>query len=374
MRDAMKLDRFTKALAQSDFDLVVALSSENTWYLSEAVIDTQRTLLERLAIVAWPKQGEPVYIVCTNEQIQARHESWIPDLRGYVEYKESPMAFLAQAVTEKGAAQGRVGIEKHSLNAYFFEELTRLLPQAHFVEVGPFFGHVRAVKTPDEIARLERAAMATDRAIQRAFEGARPGKTERQVGAVLSSELILNGAEMQAFQVLAAGTNTCSTHHRAGDYTLASGDIMRTDFGGIFPGGYYSDLARTICIGRSSAQQEDLYKILWEEHERLIAMMRPGVPCEELYVTHKREWEKRGWAMVRPHIGHSLGIGLHEHPLFMQGEKAVLEPNMCMAIEPNYMLPGVEKYHAEDLVLITEQGPRILSRSADWGRLLTPGG
>ena len=83
---------------------MVAVSPENTWYLSEAVIDTQRTLLERLALVAWPRQGEPVYIVCTNEQIQARRDSWIPDLRGYVEYKESPMAFLAQAITEKGAA------------------------------------------------------------------------------------------------------------------------------------------------------------------------------------------------------------------------------------------------------------------------------
>jgi Xaa-Pro aminopeptidase len=374
MRDTMKFDRFKKALAQSDFDLVVAISPENTWYLSEAVIDTQRTLLERLAIVAWPKQGEPVYIVCTNEQIQARSDSWIPDLRGYVEYKESPMGFLAQAVTEKGAAQGRVGIEKHFLNAHFFEELVALLPTVHFAEVGPFFDRVRAIKTPEEIARLEQAAVATDRTIRTAFEGARAGRTERQVGVALSAALITNGAEMQAFQVLAAGVNTCSTHHRAGDYTLKSGDIMRTDLGGIFPGGYYSDLARTICIGRSSPQQQDFYKALWEEHERLIAMMRPGVSCEELYFSHKREWEKRGWPMVRPHIGHSLGIGLHEYPLLKPGEKAVLEPNMCMAIEPNHLVPGVEKYHAEDLVLITEKGPRILSRTADWRGLLTPGG
>jgi Xaa-Pro aminopeptidase len=44
-----------------------------------------------------------------------------------------------------------------------------------------------------------------------------------------------------------------------------------------------------------------------------------------------------------------------------------------MAIEPNHMVAGVEKYHVEDLVLITEHGPRVLSRSADWTRILTPG-
>jgi Xaa-Pro aminopeptidase len=371
MRDTLKRERFTRALAQSDLDLVVAVSPENTWYLSEAVIDTQRTLLERLALVVWPRQGEPVYIVCTNEQIQARRDSWIPDLRGYVEYKESPMAFLAQAITEKGAAQGRIGIEKRYLSAHYFEELSGLLPGARFVETAPLFDRVRAVKTPDEITRLERAALATDRAIRTAFEGARPGQMEREVGVVMTGSLIANGAEMQAFQVLAAGTNSCATHHRAGEYRLQAGDLMRTDFGGVFPGGYYSDLARTICVGRASAKQRDLYQTVWEEHERLIAMLRPGVRCEELYHSHRQAWERRGWPMLRPHIGHSLGIGLHEYPLLRPGESAPLEPGMCIAIEPNYMLPGVEKYHVEDLMLITEGAPRILSRSADWARLLT---
>ena len=43
---------------------------------------------------------------------------------------------------------------------------------------------------------------------------------------------------------------------------------------------------------------------------------------------------------------------------------------MCVALEPNHMLPRVEKYHVEDLMLITEDAPRILSRSADWSRLV----
>jgi Xaa-Pro aminopeptidase len=370
MRDAVKLERFRKALTQSDFDLVVAISPENTWYLSEAVIDTQRTIPERLAIVAWPKGGEAVFIVCTNETIQARRDSWIADQRGYVEYKESPMAFLAQAVREQGAARGRLGIEKHFLTTHFFEELTALLPTAHFAEAAPFFDRVRAIKTPDEIARLQTAALATDRAIRSAFTGARPGIAEREIGVAMSSALVRNGAEFQGFQVLGAGVNTCSTHNRAGDYSLQRGDILRTDVGGIFPGGYYSDLARTICIGVPAAEQADVYKALWEEHERLIAMLRPGVACEEVFASHKRTWEKRGWPMLRPHIGHGLGIGLHEYPVLRPGETAVLEPNMCVALEPNHMLPGVEKYHVEDLMLITEGAPRILSRSADWSRLV----
>ncbi len=219
---------------------------------------------------------------------------------------------------------------------------------------------------------MEAAAQATDRAIRKAFESARPGMTEKRVGVVLTSEPLFGGAEMQAFQVLAAGTNSCSTHARAGEAGLRSGDLMRTDFGGVFSGGYYSDLARTVGVGVPE-QQRDTYQAMWEEHERLIALLRPGVRCSDVYASHKQRWEARGWRMVRPHIGHSLGIGLHEHPLLMPGDSTELAPGMRICIEPNHLIPEVEKYHVEDLVLVTERGPRVLSRTADWSQLLTLG-
>jgi len=373
MQDLAKRERFERALGTSEFDVIAAVSPENTWYLSDVVIDTQRSILERLAVVVWAKGAEPIYIVCTNEEIQARRETWIRDLRGYVEYAVSPMALLAQAVQELGAARGTVGVERHYLNAHFADELARRLPHARLVEAGPFLGQVRAVKTPDEVQRLERAAQVTDRAIRSAFEAARAGMTERQVGVRMSSELVLGGAEMQAFQVLAAASHGCSTHARAGDYVLRSGDLMRTDFGGVFPGGYYSDLARTISVGAASPRQRDTYRAIWDEHERLIDMLRPGVTGREVYASHKARWEQRGWPMVRPHIGHSLGIGLHEDPLLMPSDTTALAPGMCISVEPNYLVPDVEKYHVEDLVLVTAGAPRVLSRTADWSTLLQAG-
>lgn len=374
MPDLIKMERFRKALNESEFDVAVAISPENSWYLSEVVIDTQRSLLERLAIVVWAKgAAEPVYIICTNEEIQARNESWIRDIRGYVEYKESPMEFLAQALTELGAARGRIGIEHRFLTAHYYQQLTRLLPQANLVEVGPFFDRVRMIKTPDEITRLEAASLATDRAIRTAFEAARPGMTEKEIGTRLTRELIMNGAEMQAFQVLAAGPRTQETHPRGNDRPIQSGELMRTDFGGVFPGGYYSDMGRTVCVGKPVQRQLEIYQQIWEEHERLIGMLKPGLSCSEVYHSHKQRWEAKGWPMRRPHIGHSLGIGLHEHPIFMPSEEILLQPGMCMAVEPTHIVTGIEKYHVEDLVLITDTGHRILSRSADWSALLTPG-
>lgn len=374
MPDAVKFERFKKALAESEFDAVVAVSPENTWYLSEAVIDTQMTLLERLAVVVWAKgKEEPIYIVCTNEEVQARRDSWIKEIRGYVEFQKSPMELTADALKELGLAEARVGIEKHFLNTFYFEQLVGLVPRARLVEAGHFFDRVRAIKTPDEIRRMEAAALATDRAIRKAFEAARPGMTERQVGVMLTSELILNGAETQAFQVLAAGQNTRTTHNRAGDYVIQSGDLMRTDFGGIFPGGYYSDLGRTVCVGKPSQRQLDSYRFIYDELEKLVSMVRPGVTFRELFQGHKERWEAHGWPMPRPHIGHNIGIGLHEHPLIRPGDDSPLQPGMVICLEPAHTIPNVERYHMEDTVAVTEGEPKVLSRSADWSQLLTPG-
>jgi Xaa-Pro dipeptidase len=367
--DTTRIARFRQALQASGYDAVVAISPENTWYLSEAMIDTQRELLERVAIVAWAPGRDPIYIVCTNEEVQARKESWIQDVRGYVEYQQSPMQFLADALRELGAAGGKVGIEKWFLSLTYFEELSRLLPDAEFVDARPFFDRVRVIKTPEEIRRLEAACAATDRSIRTAFEAARPGMTERQVGARLTTELLAGGAQALALQVLAAGADSESTHQRAREYVLQRGDLMRTDCGGVFDGGYMTDLARTISVGAASRRQRDLYAFMWDEHERLIGMLRPGTRCEDIYRSHVAAFQRKGWEMLRPHIGHSLGIGPHEYPLIRPGETAELQPGMCISIEPSHFEPGVGKYHLEDLVLVTDDGPRVLSRTADWSRL-----
>lgn len=372
MRDTVKIDRFKTALAESEFDVVVAASPENTWYLTGVIIESQRILPERLAPVVWGKEYDPVHIICANEETQVRKDAWIRDIRSYIEFREEPMQLVGQVITEQGAAKGKVGIEKRFLGVHYYEELIRLLPHVQFVEAGSFFDRLRAIKTPDEVRTMESGAQVTDRAIWKTFESIQPGMTEKQVGIRLSSELILGGAEAQTHQVFAAGTNSFHTHPLAGDYVLKDGDLFRTDFGGFFKG-YRSDISRTACVGKPSQRQMDTYKFVWEEHEKLIAMSRPGVTGRELYEWHERVWREKGWSMRFAHCGHNLGIGVHENPMLRPGDNTPLQPGMCVVIEINHAVPTAELYHLEDLILITESGSRILSRTADWTHLFAAG-
>jgi Xaa-Pro dipeptidase len=82
---------------------------------------TQKTLPERLALIVWPRDGEPTYIVCTLEELQAEAESWITDIRSYFEFKESPVGLLAEVIREKGLAKATIGIETDFLTVNYFE-------------------------------------------------------------------------------------------------------------------------------------------------------------------------------------------------------------------------------------------------------------
>ena len=360
--------RLLRLIESARLDAVVATSFENVYYGSGAQITTQRAIPDRLAAVVWSPRRNPVFIVCSIEASLAARDSWIKDLRTYEEFVTSPAALIAEAVRELAGGRPVVGIETHHVTTHYMEELRSALPHAKFVPADGVFDRARAVKEPDEIRRLEDAAQVTDRAIWEAFSRAEAGRTERDVAADIQQRLLLAGSEGIPFCVLGAGENTALAHPHPSARPLREGDLLRVDVGGSFDG-YYSDLARTMVVGRPSQKQRDVYARLWESHEAVIQAVKPGVAARSLFELCRDQFERRGLNFQMPHIGHSLGIGLHEYPLLRPQEQAELEPGMVLAIEPLHYEETGERYHVEDLIEVTATGHRILSRAGTWDRL-----
>lgn len=364
-----KRDRIMAALAASDLDALVAVSPENTYYSCDVPILTQKIIRDRLGLVVWTRSEAPVLILCGIEEAQARAEGWITDIRSYVEFATSPVKLLADVIHERKLGRGRIGIEKRYLSTHYWEELTGLLPQATFVGCDRLFDKVRMVKTPEEIRILSDAAQATDRAIRKAFEAARLGTTERETAELMGDELRRSGAESIAFCILATGKNAPLAHPVPGGTTMAPGQIVRTDFGGYFRW-YYSDLARTAVCGRPTPAQADTWTKLYQVQAEVIEAMRPGTRACDLYHLCQRRFGEVGLTFRMPHIGHSIGIDIHEYPMLNPQTPEELQPDMMFAVEPVHR--GAEGlYHIEDLVLVTDKGPRIVSRSANWEPVLS---
>ncbi len=360
--------RMGRAMAEAGLDALVAVSPENVLYSSGTNIMTQRMIPDRLALVVWGRDDAQTLIVCTIEQSQAEKESWISDIRGYVEFAESPVAVLASVLKERGFARGRIGIEMRYLVANYYRELLAALPEAELVAADAVFDRVRMIKTPTEIDLIGHAFMVTDQVIRATFEGSHIGTTEKQVVEVLESGLKRAGADAVAFTILSTGPNTLMAHPAPSDMAIAPGFILRTDSGGSFKG-YFSDVARTAMAAPVSAEQRRYYESLVAIQEKTIAAMKPGVRACDLFHLCKAAFEEHGLAFSMPHIGHSIGLNVHEFPMISPQTTEPLQPGMLICIEPLFRSKeGI--YHTEDLVLVTEGVPKILSRSANWGELL----
>ena len=258
MRPGVDEVRIGQLLDQSGLDAIIAVSLENVAYLTGTWIVTQRLIPDRLALVLWPRQGEPAFVLCKGEDVAAKDDCRISDMRTYKEFHTSPVDLLADAVTEKGLSGGHLGVERRSMPTAYFEQLRERLPDARFDDCAGLLDQARMVKTPEEIEALAAAAQATERAIRMAFEEAKADDTEKDVADNMAAKLRANGADLLNFMFLGTGTRSFEWHARPGGTSLRPGHLVHTDVGGSFTG-YWSDVARTVVVGKPSAKQQELY-------------------------------------------------------------------------------------------------------------------
>ena len=356
----MNIPRFEDLLAESGLDGVIASSLENVSYLSGARIVTQRLIPDRLVLLLWPGQGDPAIVLCKGEDVACKDECQIEDMRTYKEFVTSPVDLLADVVVEKGLARGRLGVESHSLQAAFMDRLRERLPGATLVDCGNLMDRARMIKTPDEIDALAEAATATDRAIRAAFERAAAGDSEKGVADDVAARLTSAGADVMNFNFLGTGTRSFEWHARPGGTLLEAGHTLHTDVGGSFAG-YWSDVARTAFVGKPGQHERDQYDRLYQVHVETIEAVRPGLRASDLFAICEAAYEKVGLPFWMAHIGHGLGLGLHEHPMLKPGTDELLAPGMVLCIEPAHLGPEAAGYHVEDLVAVTDDGVRALT-------------
>lgn len=305
LRDLVNLPRLEAEMDRDGVEVLVLAAPENTAYLSGLLIRTQVSIRDRLAVVIWPRQDEPTYVVCNIEESLALTEGGIDDVRTYVEFAESPIAATCTVLRERGLDTKRIGFEERFLVTKYFRELTTTLPNATLVATDFLMERVRSVKTPGEIARITDAYRRTEGIVRRAWTASRVGDTEKMVADRMLFEALQDGSAGLRHMTLSSGENTPHAHQTPGGRVLREGDIILTDVGFHFSG-FASDMARMGIVGRPSAETRSEYDRYRDVYMRLLEFVKPGMPASELYEFCRREFEKNGMPMTSPHVGHSL--------------------------------------------------------------------
>jgi Xaa-Pro aminopeptidase len=220
--------------------------------------------------------------------------------------------------------------------------------------------YLRQVKSPTEIALLEKAIQITLKAEQAAAGTIAPGVMEYEVEAALEYEFRRNGAERPGFpSIVGSGPYSTVLHYDKSERRMQTGDVVVVDIGAEY-GGYSADVTRTYPVsGKFSARQREIYQIVLDAQKAAIAKVKPGVRISDLHQAAMGYIRSKGYDKYFIHgTSHHIGLEVHD----VGDTSRPLEPNMVVTVEPGIYIPEEQiGVRIEDDVLVTPNGYRVLS-------------
>ena len=347
--------RQATAMERFDLDLLVAYSRENVMYGAGYPVPSQVLgIHNRQFAVAANRDGKAAMLLTANELPEAQSRSTLDDFRPYDEFAGDPMATLADAIRDLGAAEGRIGLELDAIPASWWERLRPLLPRATWVNAAEAFEVARRVKTARELDLLRTSARAADRAQVLAHEHIRPGMTERDLFRMLVDGVFSNGGEAITMIQVAAGERSTFSNPTPSDRVIESGDVVKID---IFAttAGYLSDTGRSVFVSRISPEHRSTWTAMADTLLAIYEVVRPGNSTADLWRTFVKAFAGHGMEPAIRFLGHGLGLSLHEEPFIASHTDTALEAGMVFAVEPVYKMDGLG-FHLEDNVIVTHDG------------------
>lgn len=354
------VDRLHEYMDRHGCSAIVVRSGKNFTYLAGfAYPGTLARHLDfpdspREVLLLWPRRGEPVMILNHYAAPLARRDACLQHIEIYDDYAESPYGRMAALLKEMGLHRERIGFEKTYLSAARWEEIRTLLPEAQMVDCTQMMAQVRWSKTPGEIALLKEAADLLDEAYLEVFATVRAGETEREVHSRLVASCIRRGAQW-AHGILNSSRNTVA-YGGEGETVFQRGDIIRNDYVAYYRG-YPGHQSRTIVVGKPSEEQKKTYVIMRDIYRRTIERCKVGVPASAIHAFAAEQFRAHGYRDRVSLVGHGVGPWWHQQePYIVSTCHQTLEDGMVLALEPH-----VGYWHLQDLILVTKEGPKLLS-------------
>jgi Xaa-Pro aminopeptidase len=375
----------TEALAASDLDALLLWKDENVRYLTSLRAQLIAGKSTSLNGVLLTRETGPILLCSGGELDKARMGmSWLSAAHPIpiMEQRELVDGFvrttLGPLLADAGIDAGRIGVDQ--VNFSLIEAMRAQLPDIEPADGDTLMQLARLVKSPDEIAIIEEACAIGDAVTQRALDETRAGRRETEIAGDAMQTLYHLGGEMAHVitPFVASGEHMSPPHRICTDKLVRNGDLCFIDIGAMW-NGYFADIGRTTIVGKPKETQKRVYRAVYEGLMAGVRELRPGRTNQDVADAVVATVREHGFGdhLFSLFIGHGIGMGANEPPYIgetMPGSTVVeLRPGMVFAVEPLVWVPDVPGgggVRIEDMVLVTDDEPRILSRVEYEERLL----
>ena len=329
-----------------------------------ARIEKARTLMHEQNLGAiYIENGNSVFYFTGKRQVG---KAWILQRKGEPAWIDAHAAQAARTLKDMGVATGRIGLEEQ-VHFSTFDGLRKEAPAIECASATPVTAGCRMIKSPAELALMQRANDITIAAYKAVLSSLREGITQHELSAWISAAyraLGVGGAAMASF-----GKYSAFPHGSIEPQKLREGDIVLID-DGCSVEGYQSDITRTTVFGKPTKRQIEVWNLERKAQDAALAAAKPGAPCESVDAAARKVITDAGFGPGYkvpglPHrTGHGIGLDGHEWTYLVKGNKTKLAPGMCFSDEPMIAIYGEFGIRLEDCMHITENGAVMFTKQS----------
>lgn len=307
------------------------------------------------------------YII-TDARYFARAQEEAPDFKLVkVQRGKKVSDHVNEAISLAGLTKSsKIGFEAASISVQVGKQWSKdikakLQPTVNLIE------RMRQFKDAGEIELLRKACRITSRVYKEVVPLIKPGMTENQLGFELDMRLRQHGAISNSFpSIIASGPNSAVPHHATGDRKMKAGEPVIMDFGGLFPGGYCSDITRTAFVPgkKPHPKMVEIYRIVLEANKAALKALTVGMLWKDYDKVARDYISDLGYGEYFIHgLGHSLGLLVHDPYNY---EKDPFEVGTVITDEPGIYIEGFGGVRIEDDVVVTVSGTERLTTAPYW--------
>ena len=351
-----RLGQLVERLPGKELDAILISAPENRQYLSGFTGSAGYLFIAK---------GKAVLLTDSRYTEQATHQA--PDFQ--VVQVRGVWDWLLELLKESGVQ--RLGFESQDMTVATYNRLLDALKEdkdlekVSLVAASGLAEEQRITKDKGELALLQRAIDASDRAMEAVCPTIREGMTEREVAWRMEMAMREFGADGTSFDtIVAAGPNGAMAHHMPSDKSISKGEPIVIDMGARVDG-YCSDITRTVVVGETDDTFRKVYDIVLGAQLTAINTVRPGMSGGECDELSRGVIAEAGYGDNFGHsLGHGVGLAVHENPRVAPKSTDALEPDMVFTVEPGIYITGWGGIRIEDIVVLGENGATPLSKAS----------
>jgi Xaa-Pro aminopeptidase len=263
---------------------------------------------------------------------------------------------------------GRLGFEEDyltwDLHRKVAEKLAGLAPPAALTPLNGLVDGMREIKEEREVEALQAAADMISNILDEVIAALKPGMTEKAVAWHIESLARDAGAEGLSFpSIVASGPNSALPHAVPSDRKIRASEPIILDVG-VRLEGYCSDITRTVFLGEPDDSFKTVYRTVLEAQRAALTHIRPSVKSTDVDAVARNIITDAGFGAYFGHgLGHGVGLAVHEGPRLGPRNAVQLQPGNVFTVEPGIYIPDKGGVRLEEMVVLEEKGPRILTQN-----------